>query len=75
MFNTARTVRGAGSSGVGLKYEGVAFYAVTPDAQQRCPSAFPIAIARYFVAGASPHHEYPIMNPKMRMPRLERVER
>ncbi len=47
-----------GSPGLGLKYEGVAFYAAVPDAQQRCPAAFPIAIARYFVTGKSPYHEY-----------------
>jgi len=46
------------TSGVGLKYEGVAFYAVTPDAQQNCPSNFPIPIIRYFVASPSPHHQY-----------------
>jgi hypothetical protein len=38
----------AGSAGPGLKYEGIAFYAVVPDAQGRCPSAFPLAINRYF---------------------------
>ena len=56
---TLRAVWGdAGSAGVGLKYEGVAFYAVVADAQQRCPVAFPIGVTRYFVPGASPYHVY-----------------
>lgn len=56
---TLRTFWGdAGSAGLGLKYEGVAFYAVVPDAQQRCPTAFPIGVTRYFVPGASPFHVY-----------------
>ena len=42
----------------GLKYEGIAFYAVVPDSQQRCPLAFPIPIIRYFVASPAPHHQY-----------------
>lgn len=50
----------AGSAGVGLKYEGVAFYAVVPDAQQRCPAAFPIRITRYFVPGSAPYHVYQV---------------
>ena len=49
---------GAGGAEFGLKYEGVAFYAVVPDTQQRCPSAFPIRVTRYFVPGASPYHVY-----------------
>lgn len=52
----------AGSAGLGLKYEGVAFYAVIPDAQQRCPSAFPIAIARYFSSSPAPFHQYLVVN-------------
>ena len=56
---TLRAVWGdAGSAGVGLKYEGVAFYAVVPDAQQRCTTAFPIGVTRHFVPGASPFHVY-----------------
>ncbi len=58
----------AGSAGLGLKYEGVAFYAVVPDAQQRCPSAFPIAVARYFIASPAPYHLYLILNPKTGKP-------
>lgn len=53
----------AGSSGVGLKYEGVAFYAVSPDAQQRCPAAFPIKVARFFEPAPSPHHLYLVIDP------------
>ena len=52
----------AGSAGLGLKYEGVAFYAVVPDAQRRCPSAFPIAIARYFTTYPAPYHLYQVVN-------------
>jgi hypothetical protein len=58
----------AGSAGPGLKYEGVAFYAVAPDAQQRCPSAFPIQIKRYFVASPSPYHEYFVVDQKTQEP-------
>ncbi len=54
----------AGSSGSGLKYEGIAFYAVSPDAQQRCPSAFPIKVARFFEPAPSPHHLYLVIDPQ-----------
>lgn len=46
------------NNGVGLRYEGVAFYAVTPNAQQQCPPTYPIPIVRYFVASPAPHHLY-----------------
>jgi hypothetical protein len=52
----------AGSAGPGLKYEGVAFYAVVPDAQGRCPSAFPIEIRRYFETRGAPHHVYLVID-------------
>lgn len=58
----------SGSLGPGLKYEGVAFYAVAPDAQQRCPSPFPIVIARYFARAPSPHHYYLVINPLTQLP-------
>ena len=54
----------AGSSGSGLKYEGIAFYAVSPDAQQRCPPAFPIKVARFFEPAPSPHHLYLVIDPQ-----------
>ena len=58
----------AGSAGLGLKYEGVAFYAVVPDAQKRCPSAFPITVARYFTPYPAPHHVYLLVNTKTSEP-------
>jgi hypothetical protein len=58
----------ASSAGLGLKYEGVAFYAAVPDAQQRCPSAFPIQIKRYFVSTPSPYHEYLVVDQKTQQP-------
>jgi hypothetical protein len=59
----------AGTPGAGLKYEGVAFYAVVPDAQQRCPSAFPIEIRRYFAVERSvPYHQYMVIDPKTQLP-------
>ena len=54
----------AGSLGSGLKYEGIAFYAVSPDAQQRCPPAFPIKVARFFEPAPSPHHLYLVIDPQ-----------
>lgn len=53
---------GAGAGSPRLAYEGIAFYAVVPDEQQRCPSAFPIPVIRYFVASPSPHHLYLVGN-------------
>ena len=58
----------AGSPGVGLKYKGVPFYAAVPDAQQRCPAAFPIVIVRYFVVGKSPYHVYPVIGTNTQLP-------
>lgn len=58
----------AGSAGPGLKYEGVAFYAAVPDAQQRCPRTFPIQIKRYFVSLPSPYHEYLVVDQKTQEP-------
>lgn len=58
----------AGSAGPGLKYEGIAFYAVVPDAQGRCPSAYPIAIKRYFETQPAPYHLYLVIDPKTQEP-------
>lgn len=59
-----RTLWGdVGSSGAGLKFEGIAFYAVSPDAQQQCPFAFPIKIVRFFEPAPSPHHLYLVIDP------------
>ena len=64
----------AGSAGLGMKYEGIAFYAVVPDAQGRCPSAFPLAINRYFDTRFTPaHHVYQLANPTPQLGPSERI--
>jgi hypothetical protein len=58
----------AATSGVGLVYEGTAFYAVAPDGQGTCPSAFPIPIVRYFHSAPAPHHLYLVADVQTREP-------
>ena len=59
----------AGNAVPGLKYEAVAFYAVVPDTQGRCPDRFPIEIKRYFVQLDQSFHDYFVIDPKLREPR------
>ena len=47
-----------------LKYEGISFYAIVPNALQQCPTQFPIPVIRYFFATPSPHHYYLIGDPQ-----------
>ena len=59
----------AGSAVPGLKNKDMAFYAVVPDTQGRCPGAFPIEIKRYFVQFDQLSRDYLVIDPKLREPR------
>ncbi|MEQ1593490.1 MAG: hypothetical protein ABL985_00160 [Casimicrobium sp.] len=54
----------AGTPGNGMKYEGIAFYAVAPNANGVCPAEYAVPVVRYFVAQPSPYHLYATTYPK-----------
>ena len=59
-----------GTPGNGMKYEGIAFYAVAPDGNGVCPAEYAVPVVRYFVAQPSPYHLYVTTYPKIGRPMI-----